>query len=175
MKYIRSLTQQRLCLMLAVYIGLFLNGAVLFRRVEGYFEHLTVRNGILPRLKCLAQFWRPSSCYVCSRFWQTYMAGSGLAGGGYLRRRKLLHDIHECGHWLRYCGLGDDHGHRPLERVVGQGFILWTILTCLIPLFFIWSNTCRYTCYASCVPGDSASATSPSFFWRVCWCGRLFA
>ena len=45
MKYIRSLTQQRLCLMLAVYIGLFLNGAVLFRRVEGYFEHLTVSYG----------------------------------------------------------------------------------------------------------------------------------
>ena len=31
------------------------------------------------------------------------------------------------------------------KEVVGQGFILWTILTCLIPLFFIWSNTCRYT------------------------------
>ena len=51
MKYIRSLTQQRLCLMLAVYIGLFLNGAVLFRRVEGYFEHLTVSNGIFAAIE----------------------------------------------------------------------------------------------------------------------------
>ena len=51
MKYIRSITQQRLCLMLAVYIGLFLNGAVLFRRVEGYFEDLTVRNGIFAAIE----------------------------------------------------------------------------------------------------------------------------
>ena len=31
------------------------------------------------------------------------------------------------------------------KEVVGKGFIVWTVLACLIPLFFIWSNTCRYT------------------------------
>lgn len=73
------------------------------------------------------------------------MAGSGLAGGDYLRRRKLLHDIHECGHWLRYCGLGDDHGHRPLERGGGSRVHPVDDSDLPDPLFFIWSNTCRYT------------------------------
>ena len=59
--------------MLAVYIGLFLNGAVLFRRVEGYFEHLTVRNGIFAAIEVF---------------------GSILATFFLLRLLSLLADVH---------------------------------------------------------------------------------
>ena len=117
MKYIRSLTQQRLCLMLAVYIGLFLNGAVLFRRVEGYFEHLTVRNGIFAAIEVfgsvLATFFL---LRLLSLFGRRTWANSGLAGGDYLCRRKLLHDVHERRHRVRYRGVGDDHGYRSFKR-----------------------------------------------------------
>ena len=36
MKYIKSMAQQKLCFLLALYIGLFMNGAVFFRRFDGY-------------------------------------------------------------------------------------------------------------------------------------------
>ena len=146
MKYIRSLTQQRLCLMLAVYIGLFLNGAVLFRRVEGYFEHLTVRNGIFAAIEVfgsiLATFFllrllslfgrRPwqilaSLVVIISAAASYYMTFMNVVIGYGIVASVMTTDIDLS------------------KEVVGKGFIVWTVLTCLIPLFFIWSNTCRYT------------------------------
>ncbi|VDZ87063.1 phosphoethanolamine transferase [Lelliottia amnigena] len=46
MKYIKSMTQQKLSFLLALYIGLFMNGAVFFRRFDGYAQDFTVLKGI---------------------------------------------------------------------------------------------------------------------------------
>lgn len=45
MEYIRSITQQKLSFLLALYIGLFMNGAVLYRRFIGYSYDFTVWKG----------------------------------------------------------------------------------------------------------------------------------
>ncbi|XGI79252.1 kdo(2)-lipid A phosphoethanolamine 7''-transferase [Enterobacter hormaechei] len=146
MKYIRSLTQQRLCLMLAVYIGLFLNGAVLFRRVEGYFEHLTVRNGIFAAIEVfgsiLATFFllRLLSLFG-RRTWQilaSLVVIISAAASYYMTFMNVV-----IGYGIVASVMTTDIDLS--KEVVGKGFIVWTILTCLIPLFFIWNNTCRYT------------------------------
>ena len=46
MKYIKSMTQQKLSFLLALYIGLFMNGAVFFRRFDGYAQDFTFWKGI---------------------------------------------------------------------------------------------------------------------------------
>ncbi len=146
MKYIRSLTQQRLCLMLAVYIGLFLNGAVLFRRVEGYLEHLTVRNGIFAAIEVfgsvLATFFllRLLSLFG-RRTWQilaSLVVIISAAASYYMTFMNVV-----IGYGIVASVMTTDIDLS--KEVVGKGFIVWTVLTCLIPLFFIWSNTCRYT------------------------------
>lgn len=146
MKYIRSLTQQRLCLMLAVYIGLFLNGAVLFRRVEGYFEHLTVRNGIFAAIEVfgsiLATFFllRLLSLFG-RRTWQVLASLVVIISAAASYYMTFMNVV--IGYGIVASVMTTDIDLS--KEVVGQGFIMWTILTCLIPLFFIWSNTCRYT------------------------------
>lgn len=40
------MTQQKLCLLLAIYIGLFMNSAVFYRRFSGYAYEFTVWKGI---------------------------------------------------------------------------------------------------------------------------------
>ena len=46
MRYIKSMTQQKLSFLLAIYIGLFMNCAVFFRRFSGYAHDFTVWKGL---------------------------------------------------------------------------------------------------------------------------------
>ena len=132
--------------MLAVYIGLFLNGAVLFRRVEGYFEHLTVRNGIFAAIEVfgsiLATFFllRLLSLFG-RRTWQVLASLVVIISAAASYYMTFMNVV--IGYGIVASVMTTDIDLS--KEVVGQGFILWTILTCLIPLFFIWSNTCRYT------------------------------
>lgn len=45
MRYIKSITQQKLSFLLAIYIGLFMNGAVFYRRFGSYAHDFTVWKG----------------------------------------------------------------------------------------------------------------------------------
>ena len=146
MKYIKSLTQQRLCVFLAVYIGLFLNGAVLVRRLEGYAEHFSVTNGIFALIEVfgsvLATFFllrllslfgrRPwqilaSLVVIISAAASYYMSFMNVVIGYGIVASVMTTDIDLS------------------KEVVGRGFMMWTVLASLPPLFFIWSNRCRYT------------------------------
>ncbi|MEW5561672.1 kdo(2)-lipid A phosphoethanolamine 7''-transferase [Enterobacter asburiae] len=146
MNYIKSLTQQRLCLFLALYIGLFLNGAVLIRRLMGYLEDLTVRNGIFAVIEIfgsvLATFFllrllslfgrRPwkvlaSLVVVISAAASYYMTFMNVVIGYGIVASVMTTDIDLS------------------KEVVGRGLMMWTVLASLPPLFFIWSNRCRYT------------------------------
>ena len=46
MKYIRTMTQQKLSFWLALYIGWFMNVAVFFRRFDGYAQEFTFWKGL---------------------------------------------------------------------------------------------------------------------------------
>lgn len=146
MNYIKSLTQQRLCLFLAMYIGLFLNGAVLVRRLLGYFEDFTVRNGIFALIEifgsvlatfCLLRLlslfgrrpWQilASLVVVISAAASYYMTFMNVVIGYGIVASVMTTDIDLS------------------KEVMGRGLMMWTVLSSLPPLFFIWSNRCRYT------------------------------
>ena len=46
MKYIKTMTQLKLSIWLALYIGWFMNAAVFFRRFEGYAQEFTIWKGL---------------------------------------------------------------------------------------------------------------------------------
>lgn len=146
MKYIKSMTQQKLSFLLALYIGLFMNGAVFFRRFDGYAQDFTVWKGIaavvelagtvlvtffLLRLLSLfgRRIWRvlASLVVLCSAGASYYMTFMNVVIGYGIIASVMTTDIDLS------------------KEVVGLHFILWLVGVSALPLLLIWSNRCRYT------------------------------
>ncbi|EHM49994.1 kdo(2)-lipid A phosphoethanolamine 7''-transferase [Yokenella regensburgei] len=146
MNYIKSLTQQRLCLLLSVYIGLFLNGAVLFRRLEDYFEQFTARNGIFAVIEVFGSvlvtfFLLRLLSLLGRRPWQvltSLVVVISAAASYYMTFMNVV-----IGYGIVASVMTTDIDLS--KEVVSRGLIIWTVATSLPPLFFIWSNRCRYT------------------------------
>lgn len=146
MKYIKSMTQQKLSLLLALYIGLFMNGAVFFRRFDGFAQDFTVWKGIaavvelagtvlatffLLRLLSLfgRRIWRvlASLVVLCSAGASYYMTFMNVVIGYGIIASVMTTDIDLS------------------KEVVGLHFVLWLLGVSALPLLLIWSNRCRYT------------------------------
>lgn len=146
MKYIKSMTQQKLSFLLALYIGLFMNGAVFFRRFDGFAQDFTVWKGIaavvelagtvlvtffLLRLLSLfgRRIWRvlASLVVLCSAGASYYMTFMNVVIGYGIIASVMTTDIDLS------------------KEVVGLHFILWLVGVSALPLLLIWSNRCRYT------------------------------
>lgn len=146
MNYIKSLTQQRLCLFLAMYIGLFLNGAVLVRRLWGYFEDFTVVNGIFAVIEIFgsmltAYFLLRLLSIFGRRTWQilaSLVIVISVAASYYMT---FMHVV--IGYGIVASVMTTDVDLS--KEVVGRGLMMWTVLASLPPLFFIWSNKCCVT------------------------------
>lgn len=146
MRYIKSMTQQKLSFLLAIYIGLFMNCAVFFRRFSGYAHDFTVWKGLSAvvelagtvlvtffLLRLLSLFgrraWRVlATCLVlCSAGASYYMTFLNVVIGYGIIASVLTTDIDLS------------------KEVVGWHFIVWLVSVSIIPLVLIWSNRCRYT------------------------------
>lgn len=146
MKYIKSMTQQKLSFLLALYIGLFMNGAVFFRRFDGYAQDFTVWKGISGVVELVAtvlvtffllrllslfgrRMWRvlASLVVVFSAGASYYMTFMNVVIGYGIIASVMTTDIDLS------------------KEVVGLHFILWLVCVSALPLLFIWSNRCRYT------------------------------
>ncbi|ASV53546.1 Phosphoethanolamine transferase specific for the outer Kdo residue of lipopolysaccharide [Lelliottia jeotgali] len=146
MKYIKSMTQQKLSFLLALYIGLFMNGAVFFRRFDGFAQDFTVWKGIaavvelagtvlvtffLLRLLSLfgRRIWRvlASLVVLCSAGASYYMTFMNVVIGYGIIASVMTTDIDLS------------------KEVVGLHFVLWLVGVSALPLLLIWSNRCRYT------------------------------
>ncbi|CAM4391312.1 MULTISPECIES: kdo(2)-lipid A phosphoethanolamine 7''-transferase [Lelliottia] len=146
MKYIKSMTQQKLSFLLALYIGLFMNGAVFFRRFDGFAQDFTVWKGIaavvelagtvlvtffLLRLLSLfgRRIWRvlASLVVLCSAGASYYMTFMNVVIGYGIIASVMTTDIDLS------------------KEVVGLHFVLWLLGVSALPLLLIWSNRCRYT------------------------------
>lgn len=146
MKYIKSLTQNKICLFLAVYIGLFLNSAVLFRRLESYFAHFTVKNGILAFIELsgsiLATFFLLRLLSLSGRrAWQiltSFIVVISAAASYYMTFLNVI-----IGYGIVASVMTTDVDLS--QEVVGFGLIAWTVLISLPPLFFIWYNRSQAT------------------------------
>ncbi|MNS37838.1 Phosphoethanolamine transferase EptB [compost metagenome] len=132
--------------MLALYIGLFMNGAVFFRRFDGFAQDFTVWKGIaavvelagtvlvtffLLRLLSLfgRRIWRvlASLVVLCSAGASYYMTFMNVVIGYGIIASVMTTDIDLS------------------KEVVGLHFVLWLVGVSALPLLLIWSNRCRYT------------------------------
>ena len=94
MRYIKSITQQKLSFLLAIYIGLFMNGAVFYRRFGSYAHDFTVWKGISAVVELAATVLVTFFLLrLLSLFGPPQLAYSGIAGGALFRRCQLLHDL----------------------------------------------------------------------------------
>ena len=146
MRYIKSMTQQKLSFLLAIYIGLFMNCAVFFRRFSGYAHEFTVWKGLSAvvelagtvlvtffLLRLLSLFgrraWRVLTTLVvlCSAGASYYMTFLNVVIGYGIIASVMTTDIDLS------------------KEVVGWHFVVWLVSVSILPLVLIWSNRCRYT------------------------------
>ncbi len=146
MRYIKSMTQQKLSFLLALYIGLFMNCAVFYRRIGSYVQEFTALKGISAvvelagtvlvtffLLRLLSLFgrraWRVLATFVvlCSAGASYYMTFLNVVIGYGIIASVMTTDIDLS------------------KEVVGWHFIVWLVSVSILPLLLIWSNRCRYT------------------------------
>lgn len=146
MRYIKSMTQQKLSFLLALYIGLFMNCAVFYRRFGSFAQEFTAWKGISAvvelagavlatffLLRVLSLFgrrvWRVMATFVviCSAGASYYMTFLNVVIGYGIIASVITTDIDLS------------------KEVVGWHFIAWLVSVSVFPLLLIWSNRCRYT------------------------------
>ncbi|POP45245.1 kdo(2)-lipid A phosphoethanolamine 7''-transferase [Superficieibacter electus] len=146
MKYIKVMSQQMLSLLLAIYIGLFMNCAVFVRRFDSYAESFTIWKGLAAIVELVAtvlvtflllrilsllgrRVWRilVTLLVLCSAGASYYMTFLNVVIGYGIIASVMTTDIDLS------------------KEVVGLHFILWMFFVSIVPLIFIWSNRSPYT------------------------------
>jgi glucan phosphoethanolaminetransferase (alkaline phosphatase superfamily) len=116
MSYIKTMTQQKLSFLLALYIGLFMNSAVFYRRFDGYAQAFTVWKGLSAVVELvatvLATFFllRVLSLFG-RRAWRVLASLVVLFSAAASYYMTFLNVD-----WLWHYRFGDDHRHRSLQR-----------------------------------------------------------
>lgn len=145
MNFIKSMTQQKLCFLLAVYIGVFLNIAVFYRRFDGITQNFTWKGlsiGVELMASILVTFFlfRLLSLFG-RRVWRilaSLVVVISVAASYYMTFMNVI-----IGYGIIASVMTTDVDLS--KEVVGWHFILWVLIVSAIPLFLIWSNGCRYT------------------------------
>ncbi|ROP56297.1 phosphatidylethanolamine:Kdo2-lipid A phosphoethanolamine transferase [Enterobacter sp. BIGb0383] len=146
MKYIRTMTQQRLSFLLALYIGLFMNGAVFFRRFDGYAHEFTLLKGASAAVELVATvlvtfFLLRILSLFGRRVWRVLATLVVLFSAGASYYMTFLNVV--IGYGIIASVMTTDIDLS--KEVVGWGFALWLLAVATPPLLFIWNNRCRYT------------------------------
>ena len=146
MKYIRTMTQQRLSFLLALYIGLFMNCAVFFRRFDGYAQEFTLLKGISATVELVATvlvtfFLLRILSLAGRRAWRVLATLVVLFSAGASYYMTFLNVV--IGYGIIASVMTTDIDLS--KEVVGWGFALWLLAVATPPLLFIWNNRCRYT------------------------------
>ena len=69
MRYIKAMSQQTLSLLLAVYIGWFMNFSVLSRRFEGYLQDFSFEKGLFIVIELVGTLLVGAGCGRCWQRW----------------------------------------------------------------------------------------------------------
>lgn len=146
MKYIRTMTQQRLSFLLALYIGLFMNGAVFFRRFDGYVHEFTLLNGVSAAVELIAAvlvtFFLLRILSLFGRcVWRVLATLVVLFSAGASYYMTFLNVV--IGYGIIASVMTTDIDLS--KEVVGWRFALWLLAVGIPPLLFIWNNRCRDT------------------------------
>jgi len=146
MNYIKSLTQQKLSLLLALYLGILLNLPIFYRRFDGFLTKSTVTN------------WLTAFTEVVAIVLLTFFLMRLLSLGGKWLYRVLATLIVlisvAAGYYMAFFNVVIGYGivasvmttDTDLSKeVVGYHFILWMVLVSALPLFMIWRNNLSMT------------------------------
>ncbi|WJD50486.1 kdo(2)-lipid A phosphoethanolamine 7''-transferase [Enterobacter sp. PGRG2] len=146
MKYIKTMTQQRLSFLLALYIGLFMNAAVFIRRFDGYAQEFTIWKGLAAIVEVagtvLATFFllRLLSLFG-RRAWRVLSTLVVLFSAGASYYMTFLNVV--IGYGIVASVMTTDIDLS--KEVVGMQFVIWLVCVSTLPLIFIWSNSSRLT------------------------------
>ena len=140
---LHEIYQQKLSLLLALYIGLFMNCAVFYRRFGSYAQEFTVWKGISAvvelgatvlvtffLLRLLSLFGR--------RVWRILATLLVLFSAGASYYMTFLNVV--IGYGIIASVMTTDIDLS--KEVIGLHFILWLVAVSALPLIFIWSNRC---------------------------------
>lgn len=146
MRYIKSITQQKLSFLLAIYIGLFMNGAVFYRRFGSYAHDFTVWKGVSAVVELAATvlvtfFLLRLLSLFGRRSWRILASLVVLFSAGASYYMTFLNVV--IGYGIIASVMTTDIDLS--KEVVGLNFILWLIAVSALPLILIWNNRCRYT------------------------------
>lgn len=146
MNYIKLLTQQKLSLLLAFYIGIFLNLSVFYRRFDPFLAHFK------------ASQWLSALAEVAAIVLLTFFLLRLLSLGGRLFWRltasALLLISVASSYYMSFFNIVIGYGivasvmttDTDLSKeVIGYHFMLWMVLVSALPLLMIWRNALRFT------------------------------
>ncbi|MGD8107273.1 kdo(2)-lipid A phosphoethanolamine 7''-transferase [Pantoea sp. FN0302] len=146
MNYIKSLTQQKLSLLLSLYIGILLNLPIFYRRFDPFLSKSTFSD------------WLSAAAEVVAIVLLTFFLMRLLSLGGKLFYRILatmlvLFSV-AAGYYMAFFNVVIGYGiiasvmttDTDLSKeVVGYQFVLWMVLVSALPLLMIWRNRLRLT------------------------------
>lgn len=146
MNYIKSLTQQKLSLLLALYLGILLNLPIFYRRFDGFLTKSTVTN------------WLSAAAEVTAAVLLTFFLMRLLSLGGkwfYRVIASLLVVISvAAAYYMAFFNVVIGYGIVASvmttdvdlsKEVIGLHFVLWMVLVSALPLLLIWRNNLSLT------------------------------
>lgn len=146
MSYIKSMTQQKLSFLLALYIGLFMNSAVFYRRFDGYAQAFTLWKGFSIAVELVATvlvtfFLLRILSLFGRRAWRVLASVLVLFSAGASYYMTFLNVV--IGYGIIASVLTTDIDLS--KEVVGWQLFAWVAVVSAPPMLFIWNNRCRYT------------------------------
>ncbi|WP_428944721.1 kdo(2)-lipid A phosphoethanolamine 7''-transferase [Pantoea sp. FN060301] len=146
MNYIKSLTQQKLSLLLAFYIGIFLNIPVFYRRFDPFLTHFEVSQWLSAAAEMVAivllTFFLMRLLSIGGRvFWRiaaTALVLISVAASYYMSFFNVV-----IGYGIVASVMTTDTDLS--KEVIGYHFVLWMVLVSAVPLLLIWRNSLRMT------------------------------
>ncbi len=146
MKMIKTLSQQTLSLLLAMYIGIFLNGAVFYRRIESVIHDFTWAKGLACGIEVMAAFlvtfflFRVLSLFGrrVGRILATLVVLISVAASFYMTFLNVV-----IGYGIVASVMTTDIDLS--VEVIGWNFMAWMVLASILPLFLIWANNSKTT------------------------------
>lgn len=142
----KLISQQKLCFLLAIYIGLFLNAAIFFRRYDAFSHKSGTIPGLATAIELVAAvlvtfvLFRIISV-LGRRLWQVLASFIVICSVGASYYMTFLNVV--IGYGIIASVMTTDIDLS--KEIVGRDFILWMVLVSALPLLLIWINTGRDT------------------------------
>ncbi|MFC3393771.1 kdo(2)-lipid A phosphoethanolamine 7''-transferase [Brenneria rubrifaciens] len=148
MKFVHSLSHQKLSFVLAIYVGLFLNLSVFYRR----FDVLSIPAGkTLPMF--IPALIELTACILFTFFLMRIISLGGRHFYRVVASLLVLISV-AASYYMTFFNVVIGYGIIAAvmttdidlsKEVVGLHFVLWMIAVSALPLFLIWKNTLRHT------------------------------